>query len=256
MRRWRRAESRTTACPPCRSPPWSTSDAAAATRPRASRWRGSSPGRRGSSSAFGRSRRRAPRARGSPAISKPDDATAEAYALALERGGSRDVGELAVWRVRAGVLGDPPPRCLRPYALELAGDHRGAAAEWARLGAPYDRALALIGADAPDAPLEALALLDELGAVPVAGRVRARLRALGARRIPRGPRPSTRANPAGLSSREVEVLDLVAQGLSNPEIAERLFLSARTVEHHVAAARRKLGAGSRREAARAAGRLA
>ncbi|MEZ0284523.1 MAG: AAA family ATPase [Thermoleophilia bacterium] len=181
-----------------------------------------------------------------------DAVTAATFELALERGGGRDIGELAVWRARAGLLAEPPEPCLTPYALEIAGDHRGAAAEWAALGAPYERALALIGADDPEALLEALEVLDALGAAPVAARVRTRLRQLGAPRIPRGPRASTRAHPAGLSARELEVLDLVGEGMSNPEIAERLVLSARTVEHHVASARRKLGAASRQEAARAA----
>jgi ATP/maltotriose-dependent transcriptional regulator MalT len=185
-----------------------------------------------------------------------DEATAETFELALRLGNGRDIGELAVWRARAGLLLEPPEPCLEPYALEIAGAHRAAAAEWAELGAPYERALTLVGSDEPDALLEALALLDDLGAAPLAARVRGRLRELGASRIPRGPRPSTRANPAGLSRREVEVLELVGEGLSNPQIAERLVLSARTVEHHVASARRKLGAASRGEAAREARRLA
>ena len=65
-------------------------------------------------------------------------------------------------------------------------------------------------------------------------------------------RPATRAHPAGLTSRQAEVLDLLREGLSDAEIAERLVLSRRTVEHHVAAILAKLGVGSRREAARAA----
>ena len=85
------------------------------------------------------------------------------------------------------------------------------------------------------------------GALGCAGR-----RCLG---VPRGPRPATRANPAGLTARQLEVLELVGQGLSNPEIAQRLFLSPKTVEHHVAALLDKLGVRSRRDAAEAARRL-
>ena len=184
-----------------------------------------------------------------------DAATSEVYELALQRGHSRDIGELAVWRARAGVLDAVPGRALEPYLLEMRGDHHGAAAWWQEVGASYDRALALIGADDAEALLEALTVLDGLGAIPVAARVRARLREIGARAVPRGPRVTTRADPAGLSAREREVLTLVGEGLSDRAIAERLVLSTRTVEHHVASARRKLGAASRAEAAREAGLL-
>src|SRR5262249_6179288 len=78
------------------------------------------------------------------------------------------------------------------------------------------------------------------------------LRQLGARRVPRGPRSSTRNNPAGLTRRELDVLELVAAGLQNSEIASRLFLSVKTVETHVAAILKKLGVRSRGEAAVAA----
>jgi DNA-binding NarL/FixJ family response regulator len=97
--------------------------------------------------------------------------------------------------------------------------------------------------------LAALDALDELGAVAPARLVRRRLQAIGATSVPRGPRPSTRAHPEGLSARQAEVLGLLAEGLSNAEIARRLFLTPKTVEHHVGAILRKLRVNSRGEAA-------
>ena len=67
--------------------------------------------------------------------------------------------------------------------------------------------------------------------------------------VPRGPITRTRANPAGLTDRQVEVLRLLAGGLTNAEIAERLVVSVRTVDHHVSAVLGRLGVGSRKEAA-------
>ncbi len=98
----------------------------------------------------------------------------------------------------------------------------------------------------------ALDMLHDVGAQPAAAVVARRLRALGARGLPRGPRPATAANPAGLTSREAEVLTLLAAGLANPEIAARLVVSGRTVDNHVAAIFQKLGVPNRAEA-RAAG---
>ena len=68
----------------------------------------------------------------------------------------------------------------------------------------------------------------------------------------RGPRQSTRANPAGLTAREMEILQLLAEGLRNADIAERLHVSAKTVHHHVSSGLAKLGVRTRGEAARAA----
>ena len=118
----------------------------------------------------------------------------------------------------------------------------------------YDRALMLSLLEDEDALDEAIAIARRLGAEPLAKRVARRMRELGLR-VPLGPREATRANPAGLTARQVEVLTLLVEGLTNAEIAERLVVSPRTAEHHVAAVLTKLGATSRREAARRASEL-
>ena len=97
--------------------------------------------------------------------------------------------------------------------------------------------------------------LQRLGAAAAVKIAAARLRELGERRIPRGPHQATRENPANLTAREVEVLGLVAQGLRNTDIAARLFISEKTVDHHVSAILRKLGVANRARAAQEAARL-
>jgi DNA-binding NarL/FixJ family response regulator len=93
----------------------------------------------------------------------------------------------------------------------------------------------------------ALATFEELGARQAAYDIKRQLQGMGARRIPRGPRPATRDHLANLSPREAEVLALVATGNTNPEIAEQLFISPKTVEHHVSAIFSKLGTRTRGE---------
>lgn len=97
-------------------------------------------------------------------------------------------------------------------------------------------------------------MFNSLGARPAAAMALRRLRELGASAIPRGPRASTRANPVGLTARELEVLGMVAQGLPNQAIAARLFLSTRTVDHHVSAVLGKLDVTRRADVAGAAAR--
>jgi DNA-binding CsgD family transcriptional regulator/tetratricopeptide (TPR) repeat protein len=136
-----------------------------------------------------------------------------------------------------------------PYALLANGQWREAAELWRRAGCPYEQAIAL--AESPDTAdlLSALSTLDALGAEPVARRVRLRLRELGVTQIPRGRLQSTRDSPAGLTSRQTDVVELLAEGLTNAEIAARLVLSVRTVDTHVAAILNKLDARTRRDAA-------
>jgi DNA-binding CsgD family transcriptional regulator/tetratricopeptide (TPR) repeat protein len=178
-----------------------------------------------------------------------------ALALPYATGTAVELGELAVWRRRAGTIDDLEVETAEPHAAELRGEHERAAELWRKLGCRYDAAIALAGSESEDSLRRAHAELQGLGALPAAAIVARKLRERGARDLPRGPRATTRENPAGLTAREVEVLELVAKGLRNAEIAGRLFLSEKTVGHHVSAILRKLEVGTRGEAAAAARRL-
>jgi DNA-binding CsgD family transcriptional regulator/tetratricopeptide (TPR) repeat protein len=165
------------------------------------------------------------------------------------------LGELL--RLRA-VLDGPETsveRVMEPWASGVRGAWEEAAAGWAALGWPYERARELEASDQIGPMLEALVTYDELGASIDARRLRRELRRRGVRRLPRGPQPATRQHPAGLTQRQADVLALLAEGLTNAEIAERLVLSVRTVDHHVSAILEKLGVASRSEAAARAASL-
>ena len=178
--------------------------------------------------------------------------------LAFARGNPWLRGEFA-WLLRQTGERDVPTDDLAPpFALHLAGDHAGAAAVWREIGGPYEEAFALAASDDPALVRQAVAAFEDLGAAPALGLAIRRLREMGVRDLPpprRGPRESTRANPAGLTPREAEVLGLLAEGLRNAEIAERLFLTPKTVGHHLSAIYAKLGVSSRTEAARAYSQL-
>ncbi len=141
-----------------------------------------------------------------------------------------------------------------PYALVAGKEWRAAADAFGREGWAYDRALLLSFLDDEEALGDALAIARRLGAEPLVRRASTRLRALG-HVVPRGPRGATRTNPAGLTPRQVEVLGLLVDGLTNAEIADRLFVTRKTAEHHVAAVLAKLGVDSRVAAARRAAEL-
>jgi DNA-binding CsgD family transcriptional regulator len=184
------------------------------------------------------------------------EATNNALALALQCADPWWTGELACWRWRAGLHDEiPAEHVAEPYRLSIAEQWRSAAERWREIGCPYEAALALADADDEDALRQAFDDLSALGARPAAAIVARRLRERGVRGMPRGPRPRTRENPAGLTARELEVLALVAEGLRNAQIGERLVISQKTVDHHVSAILRKLDVQTRAQAAARAARL-
>ena len=181
--------------------------------------------------------------------------TAAAFTLAERVGDSVDAGELAVWRRRGGLITAVPSSPLEQHRQLLTGDWAAAARGLRARGCAYDAALALTDSGERGALRDALDEFRSMGARAAEVIVARRLRDLGERGVPRGPRSRTRANAAGLTSRELEVLPLLAAGLRNAEIADRLVVSPKTVDHHVSAILRKLNVRTRGQVGAAAARL-
>lgn len=161
------------------------------------------------------------------------------------------VAGLAVRLDRVGRLSQRPDVLPEPYAYELDGDYAAAARWWRSAGCPFDEAQLLARSGDDSSLRQALEIFTSLEVAPAAASVRRHMRAAGLRVVPRGPRAATRADPNGLTPREAEVLALIHEGLSNAAISRRMFISERTVHHHVSAVLGKLGVRSRAEVARA-----
>lgn len=182
--------------------------------------------------------------------------TEDALARAVALGDQWAAGELYIWRRRAGLL-DPVDlgAVAEPFAAELRSDWPAAAAAWDALGCPYEAAVARAGSGERVLIESALAAFQRLGAVPAARAATQQLRLRGVRSIARGPRRSTLENPGQLTARQVEIVSLLREGLTNAEIAERLYITPKTVAHHVSAILSKLGVRTRRQAVAAAAEL-
>jgi DNA-binding CsgD family transcriptional regulator/tetratricopeptide (TPR) repeat protein len=161
---------------------------------------------------------------------------------------------LAAWGAVAGIEIDGGGPSSTPYSAMARREWLRAADAFGEVGWMYDRALMLSLLDDEEALVEAIDIARRLGAEPLTKRVARRMREL-AMSVPRGPRDATRVNPVGLTPRQLEVLALMVEGITNAEIAERLFVSQRTVEHHVAAVLMKLGVTTRQQAASRASQL-
>jgi DNA-binding CsgD family transcriptional regulator/Tfp pilus assembly protein PilF len=193
-------------------------------------------------------------AQGAWITGRTDDVVAEvdrAWPAAVAHPNPWALGELAWWLAVGGVRREVPVPVARPFALLLDGAWTDAAQAWEQLGCPLWAALSLAASPDVDDGRRALQLADSLG-VPAVRRAILRDRHAGHLPVPREPRAETRANPAQLTARELEVLRLLADGLSNAQMAERLYLSEKTVGHHVSAVLRKLGEPTRSRAVAAA----
>jgi DNA-binding CsgD family transcriptional regulator/tetratricopeptide (TPR) repeat protein len=164
-------------------------------------------------------------------------------------------GELTAWLRRTGSDRQPHGELAGPYLHQAEGDWEEAARLWLGLGCPYEAALALYDSGQEAALRQALTIFTDLGAPAAAQLTRHAMRRLGIRSIPAGPRTATRADPLGLTRREREVLELICAGHTNAEIAAKLFISPKTVDHHVSAVLAKLDAPTREVAATHAARL-
>ncbi|HEX7298664.1 MAG TPA: LuxR C-terminal-related transcriptional regulator [Solirubrobacteraceae bacterium] len=183
--------------------------------------------------------------------------TADALALAQQRQARWIASELVYWRWQAGLRDEEvvPATATDPYSLAIGGEWARAAERWREIGCPYEAALALAESDDEQAVRQSIDELQRLGARPASAIIARRLRERGVRDVPRGPRRRTRENPAGLTARELEVLELLAEGLRNAQIAQRLVVSEKTVDHHVSAVLRKLDVRTRGEAGAKAARI-
>src|SRR4030095_16475414 len=125
---------------------------------------------------------------------------------------------------------------------------------WEKLGCPYEQALSLFDGTEEN-KRKALSIIQQLGADAIYEKLKMEMRSSGIKKIPRGLRGSTKANPAQLTNRELDVLQLLKKGIQNKEIAEAIFIYPTTVDHHISSILFKLDVKSRSKAVTEAARL-
>jgi DNA-binding CsgD family transcriptional regulator/Tfp pilus assembly protein PilF len=163
-------------------------------------------------------------------------------------------GEFVFWLKKARKQKLPVKKMEENYNTDNPISALKAAAFWERAGSPYQQALTLFETN-DENKRKAIAIVQRLGATAVYERMKFEMRRSGIRNIPRGIRKTTQSNPEFLTDRELDVLRLLQEGLHNKEIAARLFISAKTVDHHISAILYKLEVNSRTKAVHEAEKL-
>ena len=162
--------------------------------------------------------------------------------------------EFAFWLLKTRKQRVVLKEVYEGYEVSSVTLARNAATLWEKSGCPYERALALFEGNDDD-KRKAISIVHGLGADAVYEKMKLEMRGSGIKSIPRGIRKSTQSNPALLTDRELDVLQLLHEGLQNKEIAAKLFISAKTVDHHISAILYKLEVKSRTKAVQEAVRL-
>lgn len=161
--------------------------------------------------------------------------------------------ELNYWKQKCGLPVDDSD-FNEPAALEIKGNWKSAAEAWQKFNCSYSFAISFSQGDEEHQKI-ALSIFDELGATATRDFLKSKMKTQGIKNIPRGLRESTKNNPSQLTNRQIDVLQLLKEGLQNAEIADRLFISAKTVDHHISAILSKLGTNTRAKAVSEAKRL-
>jgi DNA-binding CsgD family transcriptional regulator/tetratricopeptide (TPR) repeat protein len=163
------------------------------------------------------------------------------------KGNAYENGEFTFWLLKARNQRITPKSFFQGYNISSPSAVNISSSLWQSLGCPYEQAMALFeGTDGQKR--QALEILDRLGATVSFQKLKYILRSSGMKKLPKGLRRTTRANTANLTVRELDVLQHMKKGLQNKEIGERLFISTKTVDHHISSILFKLNVNSRTKA--------
>lgn len=174
--------------------------------------------------------------------------------LLQSAGSDLEKDEFLFWMKKAGrATGLKNELDIPNYTLNTERNLESSAF-WKQSGCPYFQALLLFDGNEED-KRNAISMIRNLGAIAVAEKMKQTMRNLGIKNIPRGIRNSTRSNIALLTNREIEILKLMKEEFHNKEIASHLYISAKTVDHHISSILFKLDTDTRHKAVTEATRI-